>query len=112
VALVIVLTGGALLVLLLIAREALWNHKLKGSTPAERWKVRFDESLDLTAGSATAPPEPDFVYFPVSGPRPSRLFGLIRLTLLMTLVAAIVAAGLWEIGHLLLKALAGYVNSS
>ena len=104
--------GGTVLVLLLIGREATWTRRPKGSSPSDRWKVRFDESLDLTAGSAAAPPEPDFVYFPVSGPRPSRLLGLVRLTLLMTLVAAIVAAGLWEIGHLLLRALAGYVNSS
>lgn len=75
-----------------------------------RRRVRFEESLEVTVpeddADLAASPEPDtFIYAPEPVeeriPLHVRVFGAIRLALLIAVTAAVVAASLWAAAYML-----------
>ena len=52
-----------------------------------------------------------FAASPAPEARPSRLLAALRLTIMLLCLAAAIAAALWGVGELLVRALSGYVQS-
>jgi hypothetical protein len=92
-----------------------WFFATQGATTSfrrARRRVSFDHSLELTVPATRMRDPSRFVLARDDRTIGRRLLGVLWLLVLIAVVAAAVAGGLWGLGRLIVRAISGYFSGA